>query len=299
MICFHVQVTIRVGIVATFDAPSFDAWKKQFRDELKKELLAEIYKELNLEEKRSKEENVERPKKIRTKQIMAQTEPVHSNETVIISIKPILKIASHALKYANRRIPQSKWVEVIGLLAGKLDPSGTILTVEDAFPIGHGDAIYAEIKDYKNYVRVFNAVKKRSLFICGWYHSHPTYGLFISQEDFGTQVRYQQMWDKSIALVIDPSEIDGSRWGFGIFRGDLRARRWFSIPYALKEPIDSRVLPSLLNFIWPIIDGKTSYFAFEEGSKSAPGSGTNARPKSTQQQGSEQKAKRRPKPHSS
>jgi len=253
--------------MATFDASSLDKWKKQFRDELKKELLEEIYKELNLEEKFSKKRNATASQKTRARQTIAKTEPVRITDTVIISIKPILKLTSHALKYANRKVPRPKWVEVIGLLAGKLDATGAILTVEDAFPIGHGNSIYAEIKDYTNYLRVYNIVKKRNLFICGWYHSHPTYGLFISQEDFDTQIRYQQMWQKSIALVIDPSIIDGSRWGFAIFRGDLRAHRWFSVPFALKEPINAQVLPSLLNFVWPIIEGKTNYLAFEENSE--------------------------------
>ncbi|HME51156.1 MAG TPA: hypothetical protein VKM55_02975 [Candidatus Lokiarchaeia archaeon] len=247
------------------DPDDIEAWKKQIRDELKKEVLAEIYKELKLEEKGSV-----KPRSVPNKDAHANATPepvelIPTEEQVIISIKTILKIASHALKYANSHISQSKWVEVIGLLAGKLGKNESVLHVEDAYPMGHGDAIYAEIKDYKNFVRAFTDIKQKGLFICGWYHSHPSYGLFISQEDFGTQSRYQRLWKRSIALVIDPYLIDGKSLGFDVFRGDLRARKWYSIPHSLKEPIDARALPSLLEFINPVIEGKDVYLEYDEG----------------------------------
>src|SRR5271157_3040935 len=66
-------------------------------------------------------------------------------------------------------------------------------------------------------------------------------------------------------LVIDPYLIDGKSLGFDVFRGDLRARKWYSIPHSLKEPIDARALPSLLEFINPVIEGKDVYLEYDEG----------------------------------
>lgn len=247
-----------------FDPDDIEAWKKQIRTELKEELLAEIYKELKLEERGSEKSNDASITDAHAKETPDTVHAISTNEQVIISIRSILKIASHALKYANARISQSDWVEVIGLLAGKLDQDESVLHVEDAYPMGHGDAIYAEIKDYKNFVRAFNDIKKKGLFICGWYHSHPSYGLFISQEDFGTQSRYQRLWKRSIALVIDPYMIDGKSFGYDVFRGDLRTRKWYTVPHHLKEPIDAQALPSLLEFINPIIEGKDIYLEYDE-----------------------------------
>jgi len=248
----------------TMDPDDLAAWKKQLREELKKEVLAEIYKELKMEEKDTSSTDVITLDEAHAQATPVPTKPIRSDEKILVSVKSVLKIASHALKYANEQIPRQRWVEVIGLLAGKLSDDETDLIIEDAYPMGHGDAIYAEIKDYKNYVRAFNDIKHKGLFICGWYHSHPSYGLFISEEDFGTQSRYQRLWNRSIALVVDPYMIDGKSLGFDIFQADLRARRWYTVPFELKEPIDARVLPGLLDLLSPVIEGKDVYLEYDE-----------------------------------
>ena len=38
----------------------------------------------------------------------------------------------------------------------------------------------------------------------GWYHSHPTYGCWLSGIDVSTQTTYQTMNDPWVAVVIDP-----------------------------------------------------------------------------------------------
>ncbi|MHA1377172.1 MAG: hypothetical protein ACTSRG_02205 [Candidatus Helarchaeota archaeon] len=240
--------------------------KKRIKEELKKELLEEIYKELKIEENEklldtssSKVTIIETPQ-----EKPAPIQKVKTEEQLLITVTAILKISSHSFKYANSNIPRDDWVEVIGLLAGKLDDDGTTLNIEDAYPMGHGSAIYAEIKDYKNYVRAFNDIKKKNLFICGWYHSHPSYGLFMSTEDIGTQSRYQKLWNKSVALVIDPYLINGDSYGFDIFRADLKRKKWYSVPFKIKGSISPKTLPELLKFIDPIIDGKEIFLEYDE-----------------------------------
>ncbi|MHA1268519.1 MAG: hypothetical protein ACTSPY_01910 [Candidatus Helarchaeota archaeon] len=236
-----------------------DELRKKIKEEIKKEIMAEIYKELKSEEKEPTST---------TSLLQEQKTPAVSiskpreEEKIRITTKAVLKISTHSLKYANYNIPRSEWVEVIGLLAGKLD--GDVLIIEDAYPMGHGNAIYTEIKDYRNYVRAFNDIKDKKLFICGWYHSHPTYGLFMSNEDIGTQTRYQKLWNKSVALVIDPYMIDGTSYGFEIFRANLKTRKWYKVPFSFQDPIDKRILPELLQFINPIIDGKALFLEYDE-----------------------------------
>ena len=241
--------------------------------------MEEIYNELQLEEELQEELTYElidtqplEHSNIKEKLEPIPMEPIKTvakndkpQEKIQITVKAILKIASHSLKHANSRIRREDWVEVIGLLAGKYDDKNGVLHVEDAYAMGSGTAVYAEIKDYKNYVRAFRDIKKNKLFICGWYHSHPSYGCFMSREDLGTQARYQKLWDKSIALVIDPYRIDGSSLGFEIYRANFKTRKWFSVPFNVKGAIDIRMLPEILDFLGPVIEGRgPAYLEYDE-----------------------------------
>lgn len=261
-----------------------EAIKKKIKDKLKKELLDEIYSELRSVEDELTEEitdlldkktdkitqEVKKESEAKTKTIShekakpARIGKPKKDEKVTINVKSVLKIASHALKYANENIPKAEWVEVIGLLAGKVDKDGETLHIEDAYPMGHGNAIYAEIKDYNNFTRAYQDIRKQKLFICGWYHSHPSYSPFMSTEDIGTQARYQKLWKDSVALVIDPYEIDGTRLGFEIYRANLNSQKWYPVRFRIKGDLDIKMLPELLNFINPIVDGKAIYLEYDE-----------------------------------
>ena len=246
-----------------------EALKKKIKEKLKKELLEEIYNELKLEENDLAEEvssslTKEKPQIESIKAEIKPIEKIKPKKTILITVKAILKIASHSLKYAHSKTPREQWVEVIGLLAGKLDNDDQTLLIEDAYPMGHGTAIHAEIKDYKNFVRAFQEIKEKNLFICGYYHSHPSYGTFMSTEDIGTQSRYQKLWDKAIALVIDPYQIDGTSLGFEIYRADLKSQKWYKIPFSVKGSLDIKMLPDILEFMNPIIEGKAAYLEYDE-----------------------------------
>ena len=191
----------------------------------------------------------------------------NGEKKIKVSIKALLKVTTHALKYANKNIPKENWVEVIGLLAGKLNKN-KVLTIENAYPIAHGDAIHVAMNEDRNkktgYLKAYEESRKSKLFICGWYHSHPSYGCFMSDEDLYTQSEYQKHWEKAIALVVDPYEIDGTSYGFKIFRADLDTGKWYSLPFKLKESISVSVLPKLLDFINPIVDGKALFLEYDE-----------------------------------
>lgn len=249
------------------DALDLEDLKKKIKEELKKQLLEEIRSELLLSEELQEEITAQPDDELPTTEIIAPepvpTEPAKDKETISVTVTAILKIASHSFKYSNPKISKDQWVEVIGLLAGKLGDDGA-LHIEDAYPMGHGSAIAAEIKDYKNYVRAFKDIKKNELFIAGWYHSHPSYGLFMSADDFDTQVRYQRLWKGAVALVIDPYLIDGTSLGFKMFKSDLKSRSWFEVPFSLKGELDMRLLPELLEFINPITEGKALYLEYDE-----------------------------------
>ena len=139
---------------------------------------------------------------------------------IVIKPKAYLKLAKHALAYANDSIPKKNWVEVIGLLTGKIRDEETPLEqviVEDYWPVDQGDAVSVEIVDQRIFTEIFHK-KDSEHFIIGWAHSHPSYTPFLSGDDYQTHLRYQTFWNKSIALVIDPLMFSPNDYGIGVFR---------------------------------------------------------------------------------
>jgi len=61
--------------------------------------------------------------------------------------------------------------------------------------------------------------------IVGWYHSHPTGGVFLSDTDVGTQLKLQQFSPYVVALVVDPNTGE-----MGFFTVDSGSRSAVPIP---------------------------------------------------------------------
>ena len=148
--------------------------KEELKKELKQELLDEIYQELMQEELNFKQEPAFNIKgSIKNQQETRRAEMIKAPQkqpNVLVSIKAVLKMSTHALKYANKNIPQEKWVEVIGLLAGKI--KNKTLYIKNAFPLGHGNAIHVQMDEERNkrtgHIKAFEESRKKKLFICGW-----------------------------------------------------------------------------------------------------------------------------------
>ncbi len=196
--------------------------------------------------------------------------PESDTSRVKIHLKAYIKLALHALKYANPDVPQRDWIEVIGLLTGHIESNDTplaCLVIEDAFPIGHGTNVNTQIHDPQSMVRVYNEIKShnKNQIILGWYHSHPSYGAFMSQTDYETQVRYQRLGARNsqitapIALVIDPTKISNSSYGFKIFRLKEDMKTWEEPHYrVLNCPLES--LPEIINTLLPLTEEKGRMF---------------------------------------
>lgn len=118
----------------------------------------------------------------------------------------------------------SPHTEVAGLLLGK----------ESRGMVEIWDAVTGPQEGHAGYVKLNEEVMAEvveklfvlglDIYIVGWYHSHPGYGLFLSAVDVRTQLAYQALYSKSIALVIDPSKFlengDISNIAFKVFRID-------------------------------------------------------------------------------
>ncbi len=95
--------------------------------------------------------------------------------------------------------------EVIGVLTGRMD--NQTLIVEDAVS---GETVRSEknvVMPGETLAKIADDIINRRTKgnIIGWYHSHPGYGVFMSEVDKETQSKLQQFSPYIVALVSDPS----------------------------------------------------------------------------------------------
>jgi len=102
--------------------------------------------------------------------------------------------------------------ERIGLLIGVLN--GDELWVTDMVSGGIEMNDKLSIITTGRLAKITNDVLsgKLSGSIVGWYHSHPGYGIFMSEIDIETQIRLQQFSPYIIAMVIDPTRNEFGLW---------------------------------------------------------------------------------------
>lgn len=125
----------------------------------------------------------------------------------------LIKMLQHAKKGGN--------IEVMGYIRGKV--VGKTFVIMDAFPLPV-EATETRVnanQDALEYIGKYNDlcdVIKRQENVVGWYHSHPSYGPWLSGIDVATQ-RSCQMTDPQLAIVIDPirTQITG-KVDIGAFR---------------------------------------------------------------------------------
>ena len=103
--------------------------------------------------------------------------------------------------------------EVAGLLIGKYEKKQDILEVWDAIS-GNQKASSAFVYlDEEVMAATYEWITRErpGLYIVGWYHSHPGFNLFLSTIDIETQKRYQMMFPKAVAMVVDPLDYAKTR----------------------------------------------------------------------------------------
>ncbi len=190
---------------------------------------------------------------------------------IIVEPKAYLKVLFHALKYASPKIPPPAWREVIGLLVGKLKNQNTpleTLVIVDAIPVTHGSAVHAEFHDYSAIAKLHYQISP-PYFICGWYHSHPSYGVFMSSDDVSTHQRYQKMWKKAVAVVIDPTLVSKKSFGWGFFRFTDDFTRWERLNIKYAKQFNPEMIPELIELYGELLDQKELVSELEEGERSA------------------------------
>jgi len=125
---------------------------------------------------------------------------------VRISAVALVKMVMHCKSSGNGILNQM--TEVMGLMMGRVTPDGTFIVL-DAFPLpveGSETRVNAGASANEfmiNFTENCEQVGKAE-HVCGWYHSHPGYGCWMSGIDVQTQMTYQAHQEPWLAVVIDP-----------------------------------------------------------------------------------------------
>lgn len=131
-----------------------------------------------------------------------QTERI--GKPVIISAEVYKTIILYASRYSNRSIPSKDWKEIYGVLIGFSDDDFVHVEGAEALTFGHDTDV---ILDNRHLVFISEIQDKldaqgNTLYIVGWFHSHPGLGLFFSDIDLRNQTFFQTHED-GIGLVFD------------------------------------------------------------------------------------------------
>ncbi|MFX1537740.1 MAG: Mov34/MPN/PAD-1 family protein [Promethearchaeota archaeon] len=96
--------------------------------------------------------------------------------------------------------------EAIGLLGGKELRTNELMISKILF-VTEGDEVSVSFSD--DDFKAFEEILEKDTYCLGWWHSHPGYGLFLSQTDIITHIFSFQLHNAlSVALVIEPTKID-------------------------------------------------------------------------------------------
>lgn len=142
----------------------------------------------------------------------SKEELVSLSET-INSVTILASLLDEITEYSVNCIPK----EAIGLLGGKEIRSKELLVDKIVF-VSEGDEVSVSFSE-ENFA-TFEDILDEESYCVGWWHSHPGYGLFLSQTDISTQIYSFQLHNiQSVALVIEPTIIDtNGRAAFQFFQ---------------------------------------------------------------------------------
>lgn len=130
---------------------------------------------------------------------MAADAPIMDTaETVYISSLALLKM----LKHGRAGVP----MEVMGLMLGSFVDDYTVKVVDVFAMPQSGTGVSVEAVDPVFQTKMLEMLKQtgRPEMVVGWYHSHPSFGCWLSGVDINTQQSFEQLNQRAVAVVIDP-----------------------------------------------------------------------------------------------
>lgn len=121
-----------------------------------------------------------------------------TSETIHISGLALLKM----LRHGRAGVP----LEVMGLMLGSFLDDYTIRVVDVFAMPQSGTGVSVEAVDPVFQTKMLDMLKQtgRSEMVVGWYHSHPGFGCWLSSVDVNTQMSFEALNKRAVAVVIDP-----------------------------------------------------------------------------------------------
>jgi proteasome lid subunit RPN8/RPN11 len=140
-----------------------------------------------------------------TDSTIKKTKPVSKDISLDVKVKSIT-ILGHLVKDMTDYSLKAKPMEAIGLLGGKVERPHELLISKICY-VTSGDEVSVSFSEED--FDAFEEILDDTSYCLGWWHSHPSYGLFLSQTDISTHIYSFQLHNEhSIALVIEPTRID-------------------------------------------------------------------------------------------
>lgn len=152
---------------------------------------------------------------------------------VLISLEAMAKMIKFDQEHPNK--------ETAGLLIGKYNEDDNTLLIED-IEVGDqkGTAVHVEISE-EALVDIVVRMSQREdgATIVGWWHTHPGLRSFMSSTDVSTQRNYQNLFEKAVAIVIDPLKFQQTHnladLDFGVYR--IQGNEYYKIPYEVIDAV--------------------------------------------------------------
>ncbi|NHJ49825.1 MAG: hypothetical protein FK733_18680 [Asgard group archaeon] len=171
-------------------------------------------------------------------------------QSVIVTQEAYDQMFKYVIEFANPNRPYRQWREVIGWLVGTIEDD--VVTVIKAIPMTSGSSIFVQMEDYTIIPKIAEEAEKINAAIVGWFHSHPSFGFFLSGVDIRTQRYQQSLFEDAIALVCDPtkiSSIEAGVHGYQVYMDVSRGREYreLDISVNLDEPYPDRLTQLLLD----------------------------------------------------
>ena len=156
---------------------------------------------------------------------------------IFIKKEAFRNMLTHVLRFGNDALEQS--IEVMGICVGKYDNVEDKVIVENAIPLIHGDK--AEIGFDKDTYDLFTEIgRKYSSDLIGYYHSHPSWGLYLSESDLNNLQYFQgEKFPFGFAIVFDHTLMGkNEKLGFEIYRLDdySKVEKYHSVPFEIETP---------------------------------------------------------------
>ncbi|MFX1591619.1 MAG: hypothetical protein ACFFB6_02775 [Promethearchaeota archaeon] len=141
------------------------------------------------------------------------------NGKIFIKKEAFRNMITHVLRFGSEALEES--AEVLGICLGKYNEVDNRIIVENAIPITHGEKV--EIGFNKEMYELFAQIEKKySSRLIGYYHSHPSWGLYLSESDLGNIQYFQnEKFPQGFCIVFDHTLMNKAGYlGFEIFRLD-------------------------------------------------------------------------------